>query len=91
MSRSPAPSTSTGVCRRSAVSRPRSKASSPSAVDEGIELLTGRPAGTRGADGAFREGSVHRRVEDRLRGYADMRRDYALAAVNPAARATRSG
>ena len=39
-------------------------------VDEGIELLTGHPAGVRGADGAYAEGSVHRRVEDRLRDYA---------------------
>ena len=46
-------------------------------VDEGIELLTGCPAGARGADGAFPEGSVHRRVEDRLRGYADRLRDFA--------------
>jgi hypothetical protein len=48
-------------------------------VDEGIELLTGRPAGTRGADGAFPENSVHRRVEDRLRGYADRLRDFGLS------------
>jgi predicted ATP-dependent protease len=46
-------------------------------VDEGIELLTGCPAGARGADAAFPEGSVHRRVEDRLRGYADRLRDFA--------------
>jgi predicted ATP-dependent protease len=39
-------------------------------VDEGIELLTGHPAGTRGADGAYPEGSVHRRAEDCLRNYA---------------------
>jgi predicted ATP-dependent protease len=48
-------------------------------VDGGIELLTGCPAGARGADGAFPEGSVHRRVEDRLRGYADLLRDFAVA------------
>ena len=48
-------------------------------VDEGIELLTGCPAGTRGADGMFPEGSVHRRVEDRLRGYADRLRDFAVS------------
>jgi lon-related putative ATP-dependent protease len=48
-------------------------------VDEGIELLTGCPAGERGADGAFPEGSVHRRVEDRLRGYADLLRDFAAS------------
>jgi predicted ATP-dependent protease len=56
-------------------------------VDEGIELLTGCPAGARDAGGVFPEGSVHRRVEDRLRGYADLQREYALAAFNPAARA----
>jgi lon-related putative ATP-dependent protease len=49
-------------------------------VDEGIELLTGCPAGARGADGAFPEGSVHRRAEDRLRGYADRLRDFAPTA-----------
>jgi lon-related putative ATP-dependent protease len=45
-------------------------------IDEGLELLTGCPAGTRGADAVFPEGSVHRRVEDRLRGYADRLRDF---------------
>jgi predicted ATP-dependent protease len=49
-------------------------------VDEGIELLTGCPAGARGADATFPEGSVHRRVEDRLRGYADRMRDFAPSA-----------
>ena len=36
-------------------------------IDEGIELLTGLPAGERGADGTFPEGTVFRQVEDRLR------------------------
>lgn len=35
-------------------------------VDETLALLTGRPAGTRGEDGLFPEGSVNRAVEDRL-------------------------
>jgi hypothetical protein len=48
-------------------------------ADDGIELLTGGPAGARGADGAFPEGSVHRRVEDHLRGYADLPRDFAAS------------
>jgi lon-related putative ATP-dependent protease len=48
-------------------------------VDDGIELLTGCPAGVRGGDGAFPEGSVHRRVEDRLRGYADLLRDFSIS------------
>jgi hypothetical protein len=48
-------------------------------VDEGIELLTGCPAGERGADDAFPEGSVHGRVEDRLRGYADRLREFTAS------------
>jgi lon-related putative ATP-dependent protease len=35
-------------------------------VDEGIELLTGVVAGERDASGVFPEGSINRRVEDRL-------------------------
>ena len=48
-------------------------------IDEGIELLTGCPAGARGPDAGFPEGSVHRRVEERLRGYADRLRDFSLS------------
>jgi lon-related putative ATP-dependent protease len=40
-------------------------------VDEGIELLTGLPAGERGPDGEFPKGTVHRLVENRLHDYAD--------------------
>jgi lon-related putative ATP-dependent protease len=39
-------------------------------VDQGIALLTGLPAGERGADGRFAEGSINRKVEDRLREFA---------------------
>jgi lon-related putative ATP-dependent protease len=39
-------------------------------IDEGIELLTGLPAGERSADGRFPEGSVNFRVEARLLGFA---------------------
>jgi predicted ATP-dependent protease len=39
-------------------------------IDEGIHLLTGRPAGERGADGRFPDGSVNRVVEERLAGFA---------------------
>lgn len=35
-------------------------------VDEGIEILTGMPAGQRGPDGKFPEGTVNRKVEDKL-------------------------
>jgi lon-related putative ATP-dependent protease len=40
-------------------------------IDEGIELLTGVPAGERDADGAYPPGSVHRRAQDRLRQYGE--------------------
>jgi lon-related putative ATP-dependent protease len=36
-------------------------------VDEGIALLTGLPAGERGADGEYPEESIHGRVRERLR------------------------
>ncbi len=35
-------------------------------IDQGIQLLTGRAAGERGADGQYPEASVNRLVEDRL-------------------------
>ncbi|AXS42404.1 AAA family ATPase [Breoghania sp. L-A4] len=48
-------------------------------IDEGMALLTGLPAGERGADGTFPQDSVNRRVEDRLKGFADKRRTFAKA------------
>jgi lon-related putative ATP-dependent protease len=47
-------------------------------IDEGIELLTGVAAGERQADRRFPEGSVNRRVEDRLISLAEQRRRYGL-------------
>jgi lon-related putative ATP-dependent protease len=41
-------------------------------VDEGVELLTGIPAGEREADGSFPEGTLHARVEERLERWARM-------------------
>jgi predicted ATP-dependent protease len=35
-------------------------------IDEGIEILTGVPAGQRNADGSFPEHTVHARVQERL-------------------------
>jgi predicted ATP-dependent protease len=59
-------------------------------ADEGIAILTGRPAGERGDDGKFPEGSVNRLVDDalaslgtRLRSFGKLptaRRDKAAAA-----------
>ena len=41
-------------------------------IDEGIELLTGLPAGRRGDDGRFPEGSIHARVDARLERWASL-------------------
>lgn len=46
-------------------------------IDEGIALLSGLPAGERGADDSFPEGSINRLVEDRLRAFAKIRRSFA--------------
>jgi lon-related putative ATP-dependent protease len=45
-------------------------------INEGITLLTGVAAGERGADGAYPAGSVNRRIEDRLRAFASIRRSF---------------
>jgi len=48
-------------------------------IDQGIALLTGTPAGERGPDGTFPEGSVNARVEARLEDYAKKARAFARA------------
>ena len=45
-------------------------------IAEGIELLSGLPAGERDTDGAFPAGSVFARVEARLRAFAEARREF---------------
>jgi predicted ATP-dependent protease len=55
-------------------------------IDEGIELLTGVAAGVRDGDGAFPEGSVNRKVEDRLIGLAMRRMELAKDAAKEGAR-----
>ncbi|MEJ2376517.1 MAG: AAA family ATPase [Pseudolabrys sp.] len=45
-------------------------------IDEGIALLTGMPAGVRGTDGNYPADSINRRIEDRLRAFADIRRSF---------------
>ncbi len=45
-------------------------------IDQGIALLTGLDAGEPDADGRFPEGSVNRRVEDRLSELAEQRRRF---------------
>ncbi len=44
--------------------------------NEGIALLTGLSAGARDADGTYPPNSVNRRVEDRLRTFASIRRNF---------------
>jgi predicted ATP-dependent protease len=51
-------------------------------VDQGIEWLTGLPAGERGADGEFPEGTIHRLVEDHLTGYAHRLQRFAAAGAS---------
>lgn len=46
-------------------------------IDQGMELLTGLPAGERAADGAFPEGSLNHRVEARLLLMAEQARVYS--------------
>jgi predicted ATP-dependent protease len=36
-------------------------------IDQGIEILTGVPAGERGADGSYPEGTINHKVDRRLR------------------------
>jgi lon-related putative ATP-dependent protease len=57
-------------------------------IDQGIEILTGMPAGARGADGQFASGTLNRRVEQRLLEYAERVRSFGAAAP---ARGSRRG
>lgn len=52
-------------------------------IDEGIEILTGVPAGRRRKDGSFTPGSVHALVEERLRAYAEALRAFAETTSEP--------
>jgi Lon-like ATP-dependent protease len=55
-------------------------------IDEGIEFLTGRPAGRRRADGSYPPASVHGLVAARLAGYAEKLRAFAEADGDEVAR-----
>jgi len=46
-------------------------------VDDGIELLTGIPAGQRDKQGVFPAGSINRRVEDTLAQYSEAMQTYS--------------
>ena len=49
-------------------------------IDEGIELLTGVPAGEKGLDGNYPKGSVHQRVDAQLREYAQRLKEFGMGA-----------
>jgi lon-related putative ATP-dependent protease len=51
-------------------------------IDQGIEILTGLPAGERNESGNFPEGSINQRVEARLTSLAESWRVYSGAAHN---------
>lgn len=52
-----------------------------STIAEGIEILTGVPAGVRGPDGDFPKGTINARVEARMRAFAEARRRFAVHAA----------
>lgn len=60
-------------------------------VDQALELLTGVPAGLRDAGGAFPEGSLNRRVQDRLAAFAEKARAFGQAEPAEAAATPRAG
>jgi predicted ATP-dependent protease len=45
-------------------------------IDQGIEILTGVPAGTKREDGTFEESTINGRVDRRLHALAKTMRDY---------------
>jgi predicted ATP-dependent protease len=57
-------------------------------VDQGIEILTGVPAGERGATGEFPAGTINFRVERRLSEFAERTRAFGAAAAAKGQRRT---
>jgi predicted ATP-dependent protease len=51
-------------------------------IDQGIEILTGRPAGER-VEGAYPEGTINRMVEQRLRQFAEGLRKFGHEGKSP--------
>jgi predicted ATP-dependent protease len=45
-------------------------------IEQGVEILTGRVAGTRDDQGKFEEGTVFALVDERLRAMATAMKDY---------------
>ena len=57
---------------------------SVASIDEGIELLTGVPAGVRQTNGEWPEGTVNHRIDRRLREMAEAARQFAPGRQNGA-------
>src|SRR5262249_13311889 len=51
-------------------------------IDDGIEILTGVRAGERGADERFPAGTINRLVEDKLKSFAELGRNFVKTAGN---------
>jgi len=49
-------------------------------VDQGIEILTGVPAGERDGQGTYPPGTIHARIDERLARLAEHAKQFALAA-----------
>ena len=60
-------------------------------VDEAIAFLTGTTAGERDESGEYPEGTVNRAVEERLLGFARVRRRFARPRLARVAKAGDSG
>ncbi|MDA1310497.1 MAG: ATP-binding protein [Proteobacteria bacterium] len=68
---------------RAAVKAKKFRIWTVSTIAEGIEVLIGVPAGERGGDGAFPEGTVNRLAEDRLIAFAEARRRFGRPGEAP--------
>jgi len=51
-------------------------------IDDGVALLTGRPAGQREKNGLYTAQSLNRRVEDRLHSFARIRQSFGRQALS---------
>jgi len=50
-----------------------------STTDEGIEVLTGVPAGERNSEGHYPAGSINDRVQKKLLQYSEQQKQFAAA------------
>lgn len=60
-------------------------------VDQGVEILTGTPAGTRDASGTFAEASINGKVERRLIALASQAHAFKIAGESLEAQRSRTG